>query len=47
MLFGAQCSCVLLQGEPGVGIKGEKGDIGSPGPRVSDTGPLLSYYNKT
>lgn len=39
MVFGTQCSCVLMQGEPGFGIKGEKGDAGAPGPRVSDTDP--------
>lgn len=28
--------CVVnLQGEPGIGIKGEKGDAGAPGYRVS------------
>lgn len=36
-LCGAHCSCVLLQGEPGFGMKGEKGDTGAPGPQVSDT----------
>lgn len=30
-----------MQGEPGVGMKGEKGDAGAPGPRVSGSGPLL------
>lgn len=42
MLFYAQCSCVLMQGEPGYGIKGEQGDTGTPGLRVSDTERLLS-----
>lgn len=26
----------LMQGEPGFGMKGEKGDYGAPGPKVSD-----------
>lgn len=34
-----------MQGEPGVGIKGEKGDSGPPGSRVSDNG--LYYYSNT
>lgn len=36
VLFDAQGSCVLIQGEPGYGIKGEKGDTGASGPKVSD-----------
>ena len=36
-----------MQGEPGAGLRGEKGEFGSPGPRVSATGPLFSYDNKT
>lgn len=36
-MFRAECSCVLLQGEPGYGMKGEKGDGGAPGAPVSDT----------
>lgn len=27
----------LMQGEPGYGMKGEQGDYGAPGPKVSDT----------
>lgn len=42
MLFGTQCFCLLMQGEPGFGMKGEKGDVGAPGLKVSDTDPLLS-----
>lgn len=32
--------CVLLQGEPGYGVKGDKGETGAPGPQVSDTDSL-------
>lgn len=39
-MFGAQRSCVLMQGEPGFGMKGEKGEAGASGPQVSDTDPL-------
>lgn len=42
MLSSTHCSYVLMQGEPGVGIKGEKGDLGAPGPKVSDSMFLLS-----
>lgn len=38
-----QCGFAEMQGEPGVGIKGEKGDSGPPGSRVSDNG--LYYYS--
>lgn len=36
-MFGAQYACVHMQGEPGFGMKGEKGDTGVPGPQVRDT----------
>lgn len=32
---------VLLQGEPGYGMKGERGEGGAPGAPVSDTQELL------
>lgn len=44
--FGTKCPCVLMQGEPGAGMRGEKGETGAPGFRVSDTRPLLSYCKK-
>lgn len=31
-----------MQGEPGFGMKGEKGDSGAPGLQVSDTDQSLS-----
>lgn len=39
-MFGTQCFCVLTQGEPGYGVKGDKGDTGAPGPQVSDAESL-------
>lgn len=33
----AECPCVVLQGEPGYGMKGEKGEDGAPGSPVRDT----------
>lgn len=41
-MFGTQYFCVSMQGEPGYGLKGEKGDAGGVGPRVSDSDPCLS-----
>lgn len=32
--------CVLLQGEPGYGFKGDKGDTGAPGQQVSEAESL-------
>lgn len=44
MSFATQCYCVIvLQGEPGAGIKGEKGDAGAPGLKVSDIFPLFYF----
>lgn len=40
---GPECQCVLLQGEPGYGMKGEKGDGGVPGAPVSDTQELMLF----
>lgn len=42
VLFGTQCSCVLMQGEPGFGMKGEKGEAGTHGSQVRHIDPLLS-----
>lgn len=39
-MFGTQGFCVLTQGEPGYGVKGDKGDTGAPGPQVSDAESL-------
>lgn len=41
---GPECQCVLLQGEPGYGMKGEKGDGGAPGATVSGTQVLLLFW---
>lgn len=41
---GPECQCVLLQGEPGYGMKGEKGDGGAPGAPVSDSQELLLFW---
>lgn len=35
-MFGSKCCAITMQGEPGVGVKGEKGDHGAPGYKVSD-----------
>lgn len=40
-MFGAQNFCVLMQGEPGYGMKGANGDTGIPGLKVSDIDSLL------
>lgn len=39
-MFGAQWFSVLTQGEPGYGVKGDKGDTGASGPQVSDAESL-------
>lgn len=39
-MFATQWFCVLTQGEPGYGVKGDKGDTGAPGPQVSDAESL-------
>lgn len=36
-----------MQGEPGVGIKGERGDAGPPGTKVSDScSPVITNNNQ-
>lgn len=39
-VFGSHWFCILTQGEPGYGVKGDKGDSGAPGPQVSDAESL-------
>lgn len=41
-----KCYCVLKQGEPGMGEKGERGMDGLPGLKVEDQSEIFSMVYK-